>query len=123
MTAKITGQAHRLRIYIGESDRYHHQALYHAIVVEARKRGLAGATVVRGIEGFGPSKRIHTANMLDLSADLPILIEIIDSKEYLTPFIAALDEMMTSGLITLDPVNIVHYGVGGRSMTENRSGD
>ncbi len=123
MSAKITGQAHRLRIYIGESDRYHHQALYHAIVLEARKRGLAGATVVRGIEGFGPSKRIHTANMLDLSADLPILIEIIDSEEYLTPFIAVLDGMMTSGLITVDPVNIVHYGAGGRAGADKPAND
>ena len=121
MDAKITGQAHRLRIYVGESDRYHHHALYHAIVIEARKRGLAGATVVRAIEGFGPSKRLHTANMLDLSADLPIVIEIIDSEEYLKPFIAILDEMMTSGLVTMDPVNIIHYGPAARNMTEDPS--
>ncbi len=121
MAAKITGQTHRLRIYVGESDRYHHQALYHAIVIEARKRGLAGATVFRGIEGYGPSKRIHTANMLDLSTDLPIVIEIIDSEEYLKPFITMLDTMMTSGMITLDPVNVVHYGLAERSMMDKPS--
>ncbi len=110
MSAKITGQAHRLRIFIGESARYHHQPLYHAILLEARKMGLAGATVMRAFEGFGPSSRIHTTNVLDLSGDLPIVIEIVDSEEYLSQFLPILDTMIQSGLVTIDPVNIVQYG-------------
>lgn len=110
MSAKITGQAQRLRIFVGESAHYHHQPLYHAILLEARKMGLAGATVVRAFEGFGPSSRIHTTQMLDLSADLPIVIEIVDSEEYIRQFIPVVDNMIDSGLITIDPVNIVQYG-------------
>lgn len=106
---KITGQAQRLRIYIGEKAHYHHQPLYHAIVVEAKKQGLAGATVMRAFEGFGPSSRIHTANLLDLSSDLPIVIEIVDNEEYLNRFLPTLDHMVQSGLITLDPVTVVKY--------------
>lgn len=110
MTTKISGQAYRLRIFIGESARHHHKPLYHAILLEARKRGLAGATVMRAFEGFGPSSLIHSANILDLSGDLPIVIEIVDSKAYLTEFIPVLDEMVTSGLVTMDPVDIIQYG-------------
>ena len=110
MSAKITGKAMRVRIFLGEYAHYHHQPLYHAIVLEARRMGLAGATVMRGFEGFGASSRIHTANLVDLSADLPIVIEIIDSEEYLRPFLAVLGNMVDSGLVTLEPVTILHYG-------------
>ncbi len=118
MVPKISGPAHRLRIYVGESARYHHQPLYHAIVMEARRRGLAGATVVRAMEGYGPSNRLHTTNLLDLSADLPIVIEIIDSEQYLTEFLTVLDEMVSGGLVTLDSVTVVQYGTVRRNMID-----
>ncbi len=121
MSPKISGQAYRLRIYVGESAHYHHQPLYHAIVLEARKMGLAGTTVFRAIEGFGPSNRIHTANLIDLSSDLPMVIEIIDSEEYLTQFMAVLDDLVPGGLVTLDPVRIVQYGKIRRNMAEGIS--
>lgn len=121
MSLKITGQAYRLRIYIGESAHYHHQPLYHAILVEARKMGLAGATVVRAMEGYGPSNRIHTTTLIDLSGDLPIVIEIIDSQEYLTQFMTVLDGMVAGGLVTLDPVHVVQYGKIRRSISEGIS--
>lgn len=121
MAAKITGNAYRLRVYVGESARFHHQSLYHAIVLEARKMGLAGATVVRAIEGYGPSKRLHAANLIELSADLPIVIEIIDSEEYLTRFMSVLDGMVESGLVTLDPVQIVQYGTVRRNIGQEGS--
>ncbi len=110
MSAKIAGQAQRLRIFVGESAHYHHQPLYHAILLEARKLGLAGATVMRAFEGFGPSSRIHTTQLLDLAGDLPIVIEIVDSEEYIRQFVSVVDHMLSSGLITIDPVDIVQYG-------------
>lgn len=119
MSAEITGQAHRLRIFIGESAHFHRQPLYHAIVLAARKQGLAGATVMRAIEGFGPSTRIHSARLLDLSADLPILIEIVDSKDHLEQFLPMLDSMIDSGLVTIDPVGVVHYGTPKRKSRED----
>ncbi len=118
LSPKITGEAYRLRVYVGESAHYHHLPLYHAIVLEARKMGLAGATVVRAMEGYGPSNRIHTANLIDLSADLPIVIEIVDSEEYLTQFMTVLDGMVTGGLVTLDRVHVVQYGKVRRNMVE-----
>ncbi|MHB1954897.1 MAG: DUF190 domain-containing protein [Sulfobacillus sp.] len=109
MTAKLTGQAQRLRIFIGEADHYHHKPLYHAIVLKAREMGLAGATVMRAFEGYGPSSRIHTTNLLDLSSDLPIVIEIVDSKEYIEKFLPVLDTMVDAGLITVDDVTVYKY--------------
>jgi PII-like signaling protein len=98
-----------LRIFIGESDRWHHQPLYEAIVLKARELHLAGATVLRGPMGFGKSSRLHTAKILRLSMDLPILIEIIDSEEKLTSFLPILDEMMKGGLVTLEKVKVIDY--------------
>src|SRR5712675_3066836 len=90
-----------LRIFIGESDRHHHQPLFEAIVLKARELHLAGATVLRGAMGFGKSSRLHTAKILRLSDDLPLVIEIIDSEDNINRFLPTLDEMMTtSGLIT-----------------------
>ncbi len=109
MAAKISGQAQRLRIFIGESDHYHHKPLYHAIVLKAREMGMAGATVMRAFEGFGPSSRIHTQNLLDLSRDLPVVIEIVDSEEYINRFLPILDTMVSAGLVTVDPVTIYKY--------------
>ncbi|OLZ10517.1 DUF190 domain-containing protein [Sulfobacillus thermosulfidooxidans] len=109
MAVKISGEALRLRIFIGEDARWHHKPLYHAIVLKAREMGMAGATVMRALEGFGPTSRIHTVNLLDLSSDMPILVEIVDSKEYVEKFLPVLDTMVDAGLITIDPVKVVKY--------------
>ncbi len=98
-----------LRIFIGESDRWHHQPLYEAIVLKARELHLAGATVLRGPMGFGKSSRLHTAKILRLSMALPVVIEIIDSEEKLTAFLPILDEMMKGGLVTLEKVKVIDY--------------
>ncbi|HEX5999363.1 MAG TPA: DUF190 domain-containing protein [Hyphomicrobiaceae bacterium] len=100
-----------LRIFIGESDRHQHKPLYEAIVVAAREQGLAGATVLRGPMGYGASSRLHTAKILRLSEDLPLLIEIVDSEERIKAFLPALETMMTaSGLVTLEKVQVIRYG-------------
>jgi hypothetical protein len=98
-----------LRIFIGESDRYQHQPLYEAIVLKARELELAGATVLRGPMGFGKSSHLHTAKILRLSMDLPMVIEIIDSDEKVNAFLPALDEMMGGGLVTLEKVKVIRY--------------
>jgi PII-like signaling protein len=114
---KIMGSAQRVRIFIGESDRYHHQPLYHAIVLKAREMGMAGATVCRAFEGFGASTRIRSANLLDLSADLPVVVEIVDGQEYVERFLPVLDQMVDKGLITVDPVQVVKYAHDGSGGT------
>ena len=106
---KIEGPGKLVRIYVGESDRWHGQALYNAIVERARKEGLAGATVTRGIEGFGANSRIHTASILRLSEDLPVKVEIIDIAERIDGFLPILDEMVTEGLITVQDCEILKY--------------
>src|SRR5689334_25307066 len=98
-----------LRIFIGESDRYHHQPLYEAIVLKARELDLAGATVLRGPMGFGKSSYLHTAKILRLSMDLPMVIEMIDSDEKVNAFLPALDEMMGGGLVTLEKVKVIRH--------------
>jgi hypothetical protein len=98
-----------LRIFIGESDRYHHRPLYEAIVLKARELELAGATVLRGPMGFGKSSHLHTAKILRLSMDLPMVIEIIDSEEKVNAFLPALDEMMGGGLVTLEKAKVIRY--------------
>jgi uncharacterized protein len=102
-------EAMLLRIFIGESDRWHHQALYEAIVLRARELHLAGATVLRGPMGFGKSSRLHTAKILRLSIDLPFVIEIVDTEEKIQSFVPVLDEMMMGGLITLERVRVIDY--------------
>src|SRR5258708_39403768 len=106
---KIAASGKLLRIYVAESDNWHGQALYNAIVERARKEGLAGATVTRGIEGFGANSRIHTTSILRLSEDLPVKIEIIDVAERIDRFLPLLDEMVTEGLITVQDCEIVKY--------------
>ena len=98
-----------LRIFIGESDRFEHKPLYEAIVLKAREMHLAGATVLRGPMGFGKSSRMHTAKILRLSMDLPMVIEIVDSREKVEEFLPYLDEMITDGLVTLEPVSVLQY--------------
>ena len=98
-----------LRIFIGESDRHGHQPLYEAIVLKAREQSMAGATVLRGVMGYGKHSILHTAKILRLSEDLPMVIEIVDSREKVEGFLPQLDEMITDGLVTLEPVKVLHY--------------
>ncbi len=107
---KVPETALLLRIFIGESDRFGHHPLYEAIVVKAREQGLAGATVLRSPMGFGHSSRLHTANLVRLSADLPIVVEIVDSEQAINGFLPTLEGMVKGGLITLEEVRILHYG-------------
>ncbi len=108
-----TGQAKLLRIFVGEIDKIGHRPLYEAIVLEARKQGMAGATVLRGIMGYGASTRIHTAKLIDISEDLPIVIEIADEEEKINNFIQVvntlMDECGRGGLITIEQVNVLYY--------------
>ena len=101
-----------LRIFLGESDRWEHKPLYEAIVLKAREAHLAGATVLRGPMGFGKASRLHTAKILRLSMDLPLVIEIVDSEEKINAFLPVLDGMMGGGLVTLEKVKVVHYRAG-----------
>jgi uncharacterized protein len=98
-----------LRVFIGESDRWRHQPLYEAIVLKARELHLAGATVLRGPMGFGKSSRVHTAKILRLSMDLPLVVEIVDAEEKINAFLPWLDEMMKGGLVTIEKVKVLHY--------------
>ena len=98
-----------LRIFIGESDRCQHRPLYEAIVLKARELELAGATVLRGPMGFGKSSHLHTAKILRLSMDLPIVIEIVDTEEKVNAFLPVLDEMMGGGLVTLERTKVIRY--------------
>ena len=97
-----------LRIFIGESDRHAQHPLYEAIVLKARETGLAGATVGRGVMGFGKNSVIHTAKILRLSEDLPMVIEIVDRPDKVEAFLPALDEMITDGLVTMERVKVLH---------------
>ena len=98
-----------LRIFIGETDRWHHQPLYEAIVLKARESHLAGATVLRGHMGFGKSSVLHTAKILRLSMDLPMVIEIVDEEQKIQAFQPVLDEMMKGGLVTLEKIRVIDY--------------
>ena len=114
---KIEGEGELLRIFIGESDRWEGKPLYEAIVRRAREEGLAGATVLRGLEGFGAHSRVHTARILRLSADLPIVVEIVDRPERVEAFLPLLDEMVGEGMMTLEKVRVVAYRPGaGRTL-------
>lgn len=108
----ITGQALLVRIYIGESDQWHGKPLYHAVVELLRQRGIAGATVLRGIEGFGAKAHLHTTRILRLSEDLPVLIEVVDQEDRLRAILPELDAMVADGLITLEHVEVVAYRAG-----------
>ena len=107
---KIPDVGFLLRIFIGESDKYEGQPLYEAIVLKARELHLAGATVLRGPMGFGKTSRLHTAKILRLSEDLPIVVEIVDAEERINAFLEAIEPMMTGGLVTLEKVQVLRYG-------------
>jgi PII-like signaling protein len=106
---KFEGEGKLLRIFIGESDRFEGKPLYQALVEKARSEGLAGATVLRGIEGFGASSHLHTSRILRLSEDLPIIIEIVDTAENIDRVVPIFDEMVGDGMMTLENVDVITY--------------
>jgi PII-like signaling protein len=112
---KLPSEAQLLRIFIGESDKHQHRPLYEVIVEEARRRGMAGATVLKGILGFGADSRMHTAKILRLSEDMPIVVEIVDNPERIAAFLPDLDKMITEGLITLETVKVLAYRHSGQA--------
>lgn len=106
---KIPEEGYLLRVFVGESDKHGHVPLYEAIVSKARETGLAGATVLRGVMGFGRHSVMHTAKILRLSEDLPMIVEIVDSLEKIEAFLPILDTMVLEGLVTLEQVRVIHY--------------
>ena len=113
---RMQGEGMLLRIFIGESDTWHGRPLYEAIVHLLRERGLAGATVIRGIEGFGAKQHLHTTRILSLSTDLPVLIEVVDQEDRLRAVLPDLDAMVGDGLITLEHVDAIAYRANARSQ-------
>ena len=117
---KLAGEGKLLRVFLGESDKLHHRPLYEVIVLGARERGLAGATVLRGVEGFGADSRmIHTAKILRLSEDLPIVIEIVDSEERIGEFLSEVEKLVEEAgcgaMITVEKAEIIRYSAGKKS--------
>lgn len=106
---KLEGTGKLLRIFVGESDKWHGKPLYAAIVERLRDHGLAGATVLRGIEGYGAHSRLHTARLLRLSEDLPLVIEVVDLEDRIRSVLPMLDEMVSEGLVTLETVEVILY--------------
>jgi PII-like signaling protein len=115
---QVPRQARLLRVFIGEADRHDGKPLYEAIVLKARESGMAGATVLRGGLGYGRSSHLHTSKILRLSDDLPLVIEIVDSAERIETFLPVLDAMMSSGLVTIENVQVLQYG---NRPTESRT--
>ncbi|MFG3050921.1 DUF190 domain-containing protein [Kitasatospora sp. NPDC048239] len=118
----LSGPALRLTVLVGENDRWHHRPLYSEIVHRARAAGLAGASVFRGIEGFGASSLVHTARLLSLSEDLPVAVVIVDTEERVRGFLPQLDGLVAEGLVVLDPCEVVRYVGRGGSAAEPREG-
>lgn len=106
---KIPEDGQLLRIFIGESDKWNGKPLYEEIILKARASGIAGATMVRGVMGYGAASRIHTAKILRLSEDLPVVIEIVDSAERISAFLPVVQEMLDGGLVTLENVRVLQY--------------
>jgi PII-like signaling protein len=117
---QIPRDAVLLRIFFGEDDKFGKLPLYEAIVLKARELHLGGATVLRGHVGFGHSSRMHTTKILRLSQDLPIVVEIVDSQEKIDAFLPVLDGMMSSGLVTLEKVQVLHYGASAERAIQDR---
>ncbi len=103
-----------LRIFVGESDTWHGKSLHSALVEAAKRQGLAGATVLRGVEGFGSHSRIHTARLVDIAPDLPMVIEIVDEEPKIEAFLPTVHELVQEGLVTLERVNVIVYRSRGR---------
>jgi uncharacterized protein len=106
---KISEEGQLLRVFVGESDKWEGKPLYEALVLKAREMGLAGATMLRGLMGYGAASRVHTAKILRLSEDLPVIVEIVDSQEKIASFLPLIDEMIQEGLVTLERVQIILY--------------
>ncbi|WP_086558497.1 DUF190 domain-containing protein [Streptomyces africanus] len=106
---RLTGRALRLTVFVGENDTWHHKPLYSEIVHRAHAAGLAGASVFRGVEGFGASSLIHTSRLLSLSEDLPVAVVIVDTEPRVRAFLPQLDELVTEGLVTLDECEVIRY--------------
>jgi PII-like signaling protein len=109
VTVRLQGPAKRLTVYIGESDQHHHKPLYVEIVHRAHAAGLAGATVLRGVEGFGASRHVHTTRILSLTEDLPVVVVLVDDAERIERFAVELEELVTEGLVVIDDVQVVRY--------------
>lgn len=121
---RLTGSALRVTVYVGENDTWHHKPLYTEIVHRAHAAGLAGASVFRGIEGFGASSLIHTSRLLSLSEDLPVAVVIVDTEARVREFLPQLDELITGGLVTLDDCEVIRYAGrdGTRDADRGRTG-
>jgi PII-like signaling protein len=112
---KLPQEGELLRIFIGEADKWNGKPLYEAIVLKAREMNIAGATVLRGPMGFGKNSRMHTSKLLELSTDLPIIIEIVDAEQRIREFMPVVDEMVKEGLVTLEKVEVIKYVAGGNA--------
>ena len=118
----LDGDQFLVRIFLGESDRFHHAPLSRALLERLRREGFAGATVIHGIAGFGASSVIHTASLIELSSDLPVLIEVIDDQQHVDRLLPILDEMVTGGaLVTVERVRVVKYAAATRSANGSRT--
>ena len=102
----------RIRVYIGERDHHGGQPLFTAIVQAARKAGLSGATVIKGIEGFGAHSVVHAARVVDMSSDLPVVVELVDAPDKLRPFVSVLKELLDDGMMTIEPVAVIYQNAG-----------
>lgn len=112
----LDGEQILVRIFIGESDKWHHQSLSIALLERLRKEGFAGGTVFHGVAGFGARSVLHTAHLLRLSEDLPVVIEVVDSQDHIDRLIPILDEMVTEGLVTLEKARVIKYAPGKRPL-------
>jgi len=109
----LDGEQLLVRIFIGDADKWHHQSLHRALLERLRREGFAGATVIHGVAGFGAASVIHTSSIVDLSADLPVLIEVIDDQEHIDKLVPILDEMLTKGaLVTIEKIRVLRYAAG-----------
>jgi uncharacterized protein len=118
----LTGEQVLVRIFVGESDQWHHQPLHVALLERLRKEGFAGATVFRGTSGFGARSILHSAHILRLSEDLPIVIEVVDTEDHVKRLEAILDEMVTEGMVTIEKVRVLKYAPGNRPRDPSASG-
>ena len=117
----LDGEQCLVRIFIGDADKWHHQSLHTALLERLRREGFAGATVIHGVAGFGAASVIHTSSIVDLSADLPVLIEVIDDQEHIDKLVVILDEMLTKGaLVTIEKVRVLKYAPGEQARVDPR---